>query len=42
MADRWTTMEGVRQGGFYGRHTTVADVERARQLWQDVRVWALT
>lgn len=42
MADRWTAMEGVRQGGFYGRRTAIADVERAKQIWQDVRTWALS
>ncbi|MGH2501454.1 MAG: hypothetical protein ACRDID_02950 [Ktedonobacterales bacterium] len=42
MADRWAAMEGVRQGGFYGHHVAAADVEQARQLWQDIRTWALS
>ncbi len=40
IADRWTTLEGLRQGGFYGHHTDMSYVQKAHDLWQEIRTWA--
>ena len=40
IADTWTVLEGLRQGGFYGHHTDVSYVQKAHDLWQEIRTWA--
>lgn len=36
----WDTLENRRRGGAYGHHTSLVDINEARQLWQDIRTWA--
>lgn len=40
VADWWTTLESLRQGGFYGHHTDASYVQKAYDLWQEIRTWA--
>lgn len=42
MADRWTALEGIRQGGFYGHQTDEGHVRGALALLQEIRQWAVS
>jgi hypothetical protein len=37
---QWEALDQRRAGGWYGSHTSLAEVEEARDLWQDIRTWA--
>jgi len=39
---RWETLENTRNGGSYGHHTDIEDVEEARRLYEEIRAWALS
>lgn len=42
IAQAWDSLENARRGGLYGHHTSLADVEDARTIWQDIETWAKT
>lgn len=42
LAGYWETLESKRQGGWYGHHVALGDLEKARELWENIRTWATT
>ena len=42
VADWWTLLDQVRQGGFYGSHADAAACQRALELRDNIRIWALS
>ena len=41
VAELWENLERVRQGGWYGRSTEPERIQRALDLLENIRVWAV-
>lgn len=42
MAVHWNRLERTRQGAMYAYNADLPDIERARDDWQAIRIWATT
>ncbi len=42
IADRWQTLDNIRQGGWYGNQPAAATVQKAIDLLQEIHTWAQT
>ena len=40
IADRWRALEDLRNAGWYGNSPPETSVQRAYDLWQEIRAWA--
>ena len=40
VADRWQSLDNIRQGGWYGNQPPSTDVQMALSLLQEIRTWA--
>jgi hypothetical protein len=42
VGEQWQVLEEIRNGGWYGHQHLTGDVDQARDLWQEIRQWALS
>ncbi|HEY7831963.1 MAG TPA: hypothetical protein VIG30_00240 [Ktedonobacterales bacterium] len=41
-SNTWDALDKARNGGWYGHHNSLIDVQETQQYWQEIRTWALT